>query len=405
MKKYLYVLMAVIFIQKMPAQLKNNETFTNTKGSEYQFKVLKHLDDTPVKSQDRTGTCWSFSTMSFLESELLRKGKGQHDLAEMWVARNAYRGKAKNYLLMDGHFNFGEGGEFHDIPWVVKRYGIVPQYAYPGIAYGSEKYNHAEMQAVLDGMVKALNKKPMGGKLSPVWEKALMRVVDSYLGDVPENTEDFTFEYKGKKYTPKSFAKYLDLNMDDYVELTSFTHHPYYSKFVLELPDNWQMAQAYNIPLDELQDVAEKAIDKGYTFAWAADVSEKGFSHKKGLAIVPEDERTAQRRSDKKYEEIDGEKVPNAFYIPVPEKKITPQLRQEAFENRSTTDDHGMHAVGIVQDQNGKKYFIIKNSWGKSNELNGYFLASYPYFRYKTIAIFVHKDALPKDLKKKLGIK
>jgi bleomycin hydrolase len=405
MKKYLYFLATLFIFQNISAQLKKNETFTNTKGSEYRFKVIKHLDNTPVKSQDRTGTCWSFSTMSFLESELLRKGKGQHDLAEMWIARNAYRGKAKNYLLMDGHFNFGEGGEFHDIPWVIKKYGIVPQYAYPGIAYGGNQYNHAELQAVLDGMIKALNKKPMGGKLSPVWEKAYMKVVDSYLGDVPDNTENFTFDYKGKKYTPKSFAKAMDLNMDDYVELTSFTHHPYYSKFVLELPDNWQMAQAYNIPLDEFLKVAENAINKGYTFAWAADVSEKGFSHRKGLAIVPEDERTAQKTSKEKYKEIDGEKIPNAFYIPVPEKQITTELRQEAFENRSTTDDHGMHAVGIAKDQNGKKYFIIKNSWGKSNELNGYFLASYPYYKYKTIAIFIHKDALPKDLKEKLGIK
>jgi len=405
MKKYLHFIAVLFFFQNITAQLKKNESFTNTKGSEYKFKIEKHLDDTPIKSQDRTGTCWSFSTMSFLESELLRKGKGQHNLAEMWVARNAYRGKAKNYLLMDGHFNFGEGGEPHDIPWVIKRYGIVPQYAYPGIAYGEKKYNHAELQAVLGGMIKALSKKPMGGKLSPVWEKAFMRVVDSYLGDVPQNTEDFTFEYKGKKYTPKSFAKSMDLNMDDYVELTSFTHHPYYSKFVIELPDNWQMAQVYNVPLNELLDVADNAINKGYTFVWAADVSEKGFSHKKGLAIVPEDERTAQRKSDEKYIEKNGEKIPNAFYVPVPEKKITAQLRQEAFENRSTTDDHGMHAVGIVKDQNGKKYFIIKNSWGKSNELNGYFLASYPYFKYKTIGVFIHKDALPKDLKKKLGIK
>ncbi len=405
MKKYLLLFTSLFFLQSLTAQLKNNENFTNVKESDYKFSVVKHLDDTPIKNQNRTGTCWSFSTMSFLESELLRQGKGNQNLSEMWIARNAYRGKAKNYLLMDGLFNFGEGGEFHDIPWVIKRYGIVPEYAYPGKAYGGTKHNHAELQAVLSNMLKALNKKPQGGKLTPVWEKAFMRVVDSYLGDVPENTEDFKFKYEGKEYTPKSFAKKLGLNMDDYVELTSFTHHPYYSKFVLELPDNWQLHEAYNIPLDELLSVAENAINKGYTFAWGADVSEKGFSHRKGLAIVPEDERTAKRKSGDKWLEIDGEKIPNAFYQPVPEKKITPEMRQVAFENRSTTDDHGMHIVGIVKDQNGKKYFIVKNSWGNSNQLNGYFLASFPYFKYKTIAIFLHKDALPKDLKKKLHIK
>jgi len=409
MKKISFILLFFVSIFGLQAQTKtiDKKTFTNIDDSQYKFTTVKHLDATPVKNQNRTGTCWSFSGMSFLESELLRKGKGAYNLSEMWIARNAYLGKARNYLLMDGHLNFGEGGEFHDIPWVAKHYGLVPEYAYPGKVYGGDKHNHSELQAVLTGMLKALKKKPQNHQLTKSWKKAFTEVVDAYLGDVPDNTEDFTFKADGKTYTPKSFAKHLDLNMDDYVELTSFTHHPYYKAFAMEIPDNWQLHQSYNIPLDELLKVADQAIMKGYTFAWGADVSEPGFSHRKGLAIVPEDERTVQ---DKKTKDLffddNGEKVPNAFYQPVKEKQVTPQERQEAFENGATTDDHGMHIVGIVKDQKGTKYFVVKNSWGtKYNQLNGYFLASYPYFKYKTIDVFVHKDALPKDLKKKLGIK
>jgi len=393
----------MFFVQ---AQISKEKTFTNVKDSKYQFTIVKHLDVTPVKDQNRTGTCWSFSGLSFLESELLRKGKGTYNLSEMWIARNAYLGKARNYLLMDGYLNFGEGGEFHDIPWVVSRYGLVPEYAYPGKIYGGNKHNHAELHAVLTGMLKALKKKPQNHKLTQSWQKAYTEVLDAYLGQVPDNTEDFTFEAAGKTYTPKTFAKHLDLNMDDYVELTSFTHHPYYKAYTMELPDNWQLHQAYNIPLDELLEVADGAIMKGYTFAWGADVSEKGFSHRKGLAIVPEDERSVQdKKSTELFFKENGEKIPNAFYQPVKEKIVTPEERQKAYENGETTDDHGMHIVGIVKDQKGNKYFVVKNSWGtRYNELNGYFLASYPYFRYKTIDVFVHKDALPKKLRQKLGL-
>ena len=407
MNKIVLVILLIVNGLNISAQIKDDKTFTNTKGSRYIFTTIKHLDATPVKDQNNTGTCWSFSGLSFIESELLRKGKGAYNLSEMWIARNAYLGKARNYLLMEGHANFGEGGEFHDIPWVIRHYGIVPEYAYPGKAYGGNKHNHAELHAVLTGILKALKNKPQNHKLTKSWKKAYTEVLDAYLGQVPDNTENFTFKADGKIYTPKSFTKHLDLNMDDYVELTSFTHHPYYQAFALEIPDNWQMHTTYNIPLDELMKVANDAIMKGYTFAWGADVSEKGFSHRKGLAIFPEDKRTVQNRKSKDlYFEENGEKIPNAFYQPVKEKIVTPEERQEAFENGETTDDHGMHIVGIVKNQKGTKYFVVKNSWGtKYNELNGYFLASYPYFRAKTIDIFVYKDALPKDLKKKLGIK
>ena len=404
-----FFLLIVLFVSnlRLSAQISDQKTFTNTKNSKYVFTTVKHLDATPVQNQNLTGTCWSFSGLSFLESELLRKGKTPYNLSEMWIARNAYLGKARNYLLMNGHSNFDEGGEFHDIPWVIRHYGIVPEYAYPGKAYGGKKHNHAELQAVLSGMVNALKNKPQNHKLTKSWQKAFADVVDAYLGQVPDDTEEFRFKADGKTYTPKSFAKHLDLNMDDYVELTSFTHHPYYKAFALEIPDNWQMHTTYNIPLDELMKIANDAIMKGYTFAWGADVSEKGFSHRKGLAILPVDNRTVQDRKSKDlFFDDNGEKVPNAFYQPVKEQWFSPQERQEAFENGETTDDHGMHIVGIVKDQKGTKYFVVKNSWGtKYNDLNGYFLASYPYFRAKTIDIFVHKDALPKDLKKRLGIK
>ncbi len=407
MKKIIFLNLLFLGLLSLQAQPSNKKIFTNTKGSEYKFTIIKHLDVTPVKNQNRTGTCWSFSGMSFLESELMRKGKGKYNLSEMWIARNAYLGKAKNYLLMDGFLNFGEGGEFHDIPWVITHYGLVPESAYPGMVYGGNKHNHAELHAVLSNMLKALKSKPQNGHLTKSWQKAYTEVVDAYLGEVPDDTEDFTFKIDNKTYTPKSFAKYLDLNMDDYIELTSFTHHPYYKPYTMELPDNWQLHQAYNIPLDELMALADKAIMTGYTFAWGADVSEPGFSHRKGLAIVPEDPKTVKDKKSKKlYFEENGEKIPNAFYQPVKEKWVSPVERQEAYENGNTTDDHGMHIVGIVKDQKGTKYFVVKNSWGtKYNDLNGYFLASYPYFRYKTIDIFVHKDVLPRDLKKKLGIK
>ena len=405
MKKILFILALFLSAQFSQAQINDKKTFTNYSGSSYQFTVIKHLDATPIKNQNRTGTCWSFSGLSFFESELLRKGKPAFNLSEMWIARNAYLGKAQNYLLMDGHLNFGEGGEFHDIPWVINHYGMVPEYAYQGKAYGEKKHNHSELKAVLTAMLKALKDKPQNHKLTKSWKKAYTEVIDAYLGEVPDNTEDFTFTYKGKTFTPKSFTKYLDLNMDDYVELTSFTHHPYYKPFAMEIPDNWQMHTTYNVPLNELMKISENAIKKGYTFAWGADVSEKGFSHRKGLAILPSDDRTVQdKRSASKSFEENGEKIPNAFFTPVKEKNITPSTRQEAFENSETTDDHGMHIVGIVKDQKGTKYFIVKNSWGESNELNGHFLVSFPYFKYKTIDIFVHKDALPKSLKKKLHI-
>ncbi len=401
MKKWIITFM-LLGVWQLSAQNKAEDFTTNQPGSKYRFHDIILLPHTPVKNQNRTGTCWSFSTLSFLESEALRKGKGEHDLSEMWVARHVYQGKAENYIRMDGKANFAQGGEFHDIPWVMERYGLVTEKAYPGLHYGDTIHIHNELEAVLKGMVDAVNRKPQKGHLTTAWKDAVRGTLDAYLGYVPKNTEEFTFEENGRRFTPKRFMKYLDLHPHDYVEITSFTHHPYYKPFVVEIPDNWQMASAFNVPLDELVTITEHALKNGYTVAWGADVSEKGFSHRNGLAILPEDERTvSDRKSKDLYLNIDGKKIPNAFMQPVPQKKVTPEMRQEWFDRKFTTDDHGMHIIGMAKDQNGMRYFIVKNSWGDSNALHGYFLVSEPYFRAKTIDIFVHKDAVPAATKKK----
>ncbi len=396
------------FTTNRKLKTENNKPFTNKQGSQYEFTLLKDLEATPVENQNRTGTCWSFSSLSFMESEMIRKGHEPVNLSEMFIARNAYIGKAENYLRMYGTFNFGEGGAFHDIPWVIKRFGIVPESAYSGLEYGSDKHKHAEMEQALAAMLKVFVKKPQGGKLTKSWKKAFTNVVDAYLGDIPENTENFTFQVDGVTYTPKSYAKHLDLNMDDYISITSYTHHPFYEKFVLEVQDNWALQSCYNVPLDEFMGIMEGAIDKGFTFAWGADVSEKGFSSRDALAILPEDQSTIKEKGkdDVFFSQNGAEKISNAFMQPVKEKIVTQQERQDAFDEQTTTDDHGMHITGMVKDQKGTKYFIVKNSWGTTyNQCDGYFYASFPYVRYKTMNIQIHKDALSKSMKKKLGIK
>lgn len=377
-----------------------NDTLTNKQGSEYRMVKVANHEALDVQNQAASGTCWSFSTLSFFESELMRMGKGQHKLSEMFIVRHAYVDKAEQYVRFNGHFNFGAGGAFHDIPHVVRKHGIVPEEAYKGLEYGTEKHRHMEMDEVLKAMVDAVVKNP-NKSLTPAWKKAVAAVVDAYLGEIPES-----FTYRGKTYTPKSFAKELGLDMDDYVEIGSFTHHPYYSQFVLEVPDNWALGRIYNIPLDELMEVMEHALKNGHTIAWGADVSEKGFSFRDGLAIVPEDETSIKTKgTDSRYfSDAGAEKISNAFYSPVPEKAITPEMRQAAFDNYETTDDHGMHITGLYTGTDGTKYYFVKNSWGTANECDGYFFASEAYIRYKTIDIMVHKDAIPKHIRKKMGL-
>lgn len=370
----------------------------------YHFTAIKEIPNTPVKDQHRSGTCWSFSGLGFLEAEMLRKGKSEVDLAEMFIVWHTYDEKASKYVRLHGNLNFSAGGAFHDVTNIIKRYGIVPEEAYTGLNYGETKHVHGEMDRVLKKQVEAVIENP-NKKLSPAWRESLRGTLDSYLGEIPE-----TFEYKGQTYTPMSFASdYVGLDMDDYVQISSYTHHPFYSKFIIEVPDNWMWGQVYNVPLEDMEAIVDNSIENGYTVAWAADVSEKGFStSKKGVAVIPDADK--QEMSDAeiaRWEELsDKEKNDELYKLEKPgaEKVITQEMRQEAFDNYTTTDDHGMLIVGTAKDQNGSIYYKVKNSWGDYNNYDGFFYASKPYVKYKTMSIMVHKDAIPKSIQKKLNL-
>jgi len=402
--KRIFLSLALVGSFFSQAQFGYTEPAKNAEGSDYKFTKIAKLDATPVESQGITGTCWSFSALSFFESELIRKGTKNPDLlSEMYVVRKAYESKAEKYVRMDGKINFSEGGAFHDIPYVIKNYGIVPKEVYSGLGYGSETHDHSELFSVLNGAMKGLldHMGHMRGGLTPAWKNAMNGILDAYLGaDVKE------FEFKGKKYTPQSYVKAIGLNMDEYVSLTSFTNHEMYKKCHLAIPDNWAWGESYNVGLDELFDACEYALKNGFTLAWGADVSEKGFSFKNGLAIVPEDPSTIEvkGKDNKNFSDAGADRSSNAFLSPTKELKITPELRQQGYDNKTTTDDHGMHIVGINKDQNGTKYLLVKNSWGTGNYPEGYLYVSEHYFKYKTINIYVHKDGVAPALRKKIGL-
>jgi Aminopeptidase C len=370
----------------------------------YQFTAVKDIPCTPVKDQYRSGTCWSFSGLGFIESEMLRMGKPTVDLAEMFVVYHSYADKATKYVRLHGSLNFGAGGAFHDVTNVIRKYGIVPEEAYKGLNYGEEKHVHGELDRILLDNVKAVVDNP-NKKLTTAWHDAFDSNLDSYLGKLPEK-----FQYQGKEYTPQSFATdYVGLNMDDYVEITSFTHHPFYSKFIIEVPDNWSWDQVYNVPLNEMDEIIDNAINSGYPVAWAADVSEKGFAtSKKGVAVIPVADKANMTDAEiTKWEKLsDKEKDEELYKLNKPgaEKTITQEMRQIDFDDYQTTDDHGMLIVGTAKDQNGKIYYKVKNSWGSYNDYAGFFYASKPYVEFKTTSIMVHKDAIPKNIRKKLNL-
>ena len=371
------------------------------KNEGFVFTTVKENPITSIKDQHRSSTCWSFSSLSFLEAELLRMGKGTYDFSEMFVVHHTMVDRAVNYVRYHGDAPFGPGGSFYDVMYCLKNYGLVPQEAMPGIMYGDSLPVHTELDAVATAYVQAIGKGRFS-KLTPVWKNGISAIYDTYLGKYPE-----TFTYEGKEYTPKSFAESLGLNPDDYVSLTSYTHHPFYTQFSIEIQDNWRNALSYNLPLNELMAVMDNAIKTGYTFAWGSDVSEQGFT-RDGVAVMPDADRASEMTGSDMARWIGlsaADKRKEMTTKPMPEMEITQEMRQVAFDNWETTDDHGMVIYGIAKDQTGKEYFMVKNSWGESGKYKGIWYASKAFVAYKTMNILVHKDALPKDIKKKLGLK
>ena len=370
------------------------------KAPEYEFTTVKENPVTSIKNQYRSGTCWCYSALSFIESEILRTKGQEVDLSEMFVVGRSYHDRAVKYVRLDGHLNFAAGSSFGDVLHVIKDYGIIPQDVYSGFNYGTEMPEQSELDAVLKGYVDAARTNP-NKKLTTAWVNGLDGILDAYFGEAPE-----TFTVNGAEYTPESYRDHLGINYDDYVNITSFTHHPFYEPFIIEVCDNWRWDSAYNLPMDEMMEVMYNAIDKGYTIAWGSDVSENGFT-RDGLAVMPVEKKKAAAGSDQeRWVGKAAEQPEQEVKAELPEEMtITQEMRQEGYDRKTTTDDHGMHIYGLAKDQNGNQYFMVKNSWGETGKYKGVWYASDAFVRYKTVNIVVHKDALTKHIAKKLGIK
>ena len=365
------------------------------------FTTIKENPITSIKNKNRSSTCWSFSSAAFFESEMLRLGKGEVDLSEMFVVHHTMEERAVNYVRYHGDASFSPGGSFEDIVACYRQHGLVPQEAMPGIMYGDSLPVHNELDAVAGAYVEAIGKGKFS-KLTPVWKEGLRSIYDTYLGECPKE-----FTYKGKTYTPRTFAdEVVGLNMDDYISLTSYTHHPFYTQFNVEVQDNWRNALSYNLPIEELMEVMDNAVRKGYTFAWGADVSEQGFT-RDGIAVFPDAAKGAELTGSDMARWLGlsaSDKRKELTSKPLPEINVTQEMRQIAFDNWETTDDHGMLIYGLAKDQNGKEYFMVKNSWGESGKYKGIWYASKAFVAYKTMNILVHKDAIPSNIAKKLGL-
>ncbi|MDR1974484.1 MAG: C1 family peptidase [Bacteroidales bacterium] len=375
---------------------------TNTViDSIYGITDVKILKATSVKDQNKSGTCWSFSAVSFLESELLRKGKGEYDLSDMYPVYDCFLRKADKYVRLHGETYFPFGGASSDVFDVLRSKGLMPESVFTGLNYDRDKHDHSEMNRALKAYLDAIVK---GKEITTVWKKAYTAILNTYLGEPPTQ-----FIEDGKTYTPESYAKMLGLNADDYVVLTSYTHHPFYTSYEKDVPDNWNRGMVYNVTLDDITAIAASSIDKGYTFVWGGDVSEKGFSWKKGIAIIADETSEDVKGSDRdKWESMnDREKKDAAYKFEkiVPECEITQEIRQQYYDTWESTDDHGMHIIGTAKDKNGNIYFKVKNSWNTSNPQSGFLYMSIPFFKAKTLDITVHKDIIPNEIKKKMNIK
>ena len=369
----------------------------------YKFTDQKVVKTVPITNQYKSGTCWCYSTLSYLEEEIMAVGGEQMTLSQMWVVRHAYFDKAVKYVRLHGNLNFAVGGAAHDVTEMIAKYGIVPREVYTGQNYGTELPEFNEIDNVLKAYVEAIIKNG-NGKLTPVWQDGLNAILDTYFGERPE-----TFTYKGKEYTPKSFAESLPIKMEDYIEISSYTHHPFYSTFILEVPDNWLWHSMYNLPVGEMMQVLDAALEAGRPVAWGTDVSEKGFSRTKAIGVIPEEVEKNSIGSDAerwgKLTDAEKQAMINNLEGPMKEKTITQEMRQEAYDNYLTTDDHGMVIVGTATDQEGNPFYKVQNSWGESGPYKGFYYFSRPFVEYKTMDIMVNKNIVPKEILKKLGLK
>ena len=403
MKKIMFVAAVALVAMPLAAQEK-----LEMPDDSLVFTTVLENPVTSIKNQNNSGTCWSYSSLAFLESEAIRKNpslKEDLDLCESFLVSKTYTDRADRNVRTHGDASFSQGGSFYDAIFCMENYGLIPEgiMPYPITLYGDSLYNFTNFFPPMEAYIGAIAKSD-ARKINPVWKKDVQGMIDNYFGVCP--TE---FEYKGKKYTPQSFVKdYLKLDPADYVSLTSYTHHPFYKSFILEIQDNWRWASSYNLPLDEFMRVMDEGVRAGYTFAWGADVSEDGFSRRSGknkcVATVPDTKQTAGVGSDQSRwtGEKAGAKITEADAAG--EKVITQELRQEGYDNWPTTDDHGMQIYGIAKDQHGKEYFMMKNSWGEMGPYKGFWYVSKPYVAYKTMNIVINKNAIPKDIRKKLGI-
>lgn len=367
----------------------------------FTFKDVKVNPTTSVKDQNKSGTCWSFAATSFLEEDVLRRGEKELDLSEMWAVRNCYIDKAKKYIRSNGVTNFAQGGAASDVLYVADNYGLVPENVYAGLNYGEEKHVHGELESVLKAYLDAVKRNP-NRKLSTAWLPGFIGILDAYLGPAPES-----FKVDGKTYTPKSYAEHLGIKGDDFISLTSYTHHPFYENFAVEIPDNWTWAESFNVPMEEMKETVDYALENGYTVCWSADVSEGGFQWRNGFALLPEPKTGADLEGTElaRWVQLSDKDRDNATYKikgPVKERNVTQQSRQKTFDNYETTDDHGMVIIGYATDQEGNRYYKVKNSWDTNQLYEGYIYVSEPYFLEKTLSVLVNKEALPDKLASKI---
>lgn len=397
MKKHLFATIATACAISATAQAPADTTQADTC---FVFTDIISIPSTSVKDQNKSGTCWCFAGTSFFENEIRRSGVDSLDISEMFSVRHCYEEKADRYVRMNGATNLAPGGSALDVPYVWKHYGAVPEEVYSGLHYGEDKHVHGELDAAIKAYVQAVADKP-DKRLSTAWKQGLQGILDAYLGPLPE-----TFEYRGQTYTPQSYAASLGLDTDDYIALTSYSHHPYYEPFAIEVADNWLWGEYMNLPLDEFQAVVDNALENGYTVVWAADVSEPGFKWKEGVALMPKAKDSGDMEGTElsrwvKLSDKDREAERYEFCGPVEEIEVTTESRQEMFDRQETTDDHAMELVGVATDQRGNRYYKVKNSWDTNQIYDGYFYVSMPYFKAKTLSVYVNKQAVPTAISRK----